>query len=154
MNRYGTDFNRGSSNRYGRDYQRWNSMPRYDRDFGYQSRPMGRSYDRDLSTQEPRNFGYRSTGRYDQGFANRYDRGFTNRYDRSFTNRYDQGYMSRQRGYNQPDRFNRDTPSEIDWHEAIVTRERSYPNPWNESHPAAYRFGLGFGQGRGQFIYK
>jgi hypothetical protein len=130
MDRYGGDFYRRQMMRYGGEYQQWGSIPRYDREFGYPNR-SGRFYDRDLSGYEQGGYGYRSAPRYDRGYMDR-GRGFygQQRYGQPYNQPADQSYR-----YGMRD-------------------SRSYPSPWDESGPGHYRFGLGYGQGRGQFIYK
>jgi hypothetical protein len=128
--------------RYGGEYHQWGSMPRYDREFGFRGNRSGRFFEPDISTRyDSRNYGYRSGPRYDRGFMDR-GNGYGNR--ERYGQQYDQGQYGQQQfgqSYGNGGYGMRDT--------------RGYPSPWDESHPGQnYGFGLGFGQGRGQFIYK
>jgi hypothetical protein len=153
MDRYGRDYNGRPTMRYGGEYQQWGGAPRYDRGFmdrgnGYANR-SSRFYEPDFSGYDSRNYGYRSGPRYDRGFMDR-GNGYGNRgrYGQQYGQQYGQGYGQGQYGQQQLGQSYgnggygmRDT--------------RGYPSPWDESHPGqTYGFGLGFGQGRGQFIYK
>ena len=132
MDRYGGDFYRRPM-RYGGEYQQWGGMPRYDREFadrGYRGDRAGRFYDRDLSGYEQGGYGYRGAPRYDRGFMDRGRFGGQQRYDRLFRPNEDPSY----------------------WY--AMRDARPYPSPWDESGPGRLPFALGYGQGRGQFIYK
>lgn len=148
MNRYGNDFRWSNTGRYGREYDQWGARTGYDRDFGFRGSRAGRFYDRDFSGYQPRDFGgqpynygggFNLNNRYDQAQYGRWNRG----YDQQFTGRGPRSHEMRDRGSFGPE-----------WIEERVMRQRSYPSPWDEAHPGATRFGLGYGQGRGQFIYK
>ena len=136
MDRYGADYRWGSTGRYGREYEQWGARNAYDQDFGFRGSRAGSFYDRDFSGYQPRDFGGRSTQRFQPGYSGPWNQ----RYDRGF-----RASQMRGQGSHGPD-----------WHEEErVMRQRSYPSPWNESHPGQnFGFGLGYGQGRGQFIYK
>jgi hypothetical protein len=74
--------------------------------------------------------------------------------------RYDRGYMDRGGrggwGGNGQQRYGRPygPPSDPSYWYGMRDA-RGYPSPWEDSHPGVNTgFGLGFGQGRGQFIYK
>jgi hypothetical protein len=132
MDRYGADFYRRPMTRYGGEYQQWGAGPRYDYDYGSRGGRSGRFYDRDFSGYNPHGFGFRAGPRYDRGFMER--GGYSHRPS------YDQSYGGYNRGA---------------WDEVRQMGGRRYPSPWDESHPGqTYGFGLGYGQGRGQFIYK
>ena len=130
MDRYGGDFYRRQMMRYGGEYQQWGGLPRYDREFGYRGDRSGRFYDRDFSGYEQGGYAYRPAPRYDRGYMDR-GRGFN---QQRFRPQYDQ------------------TSDQSYWYG--MRDNRGYPSPWDESGPGHYRFGLGYGQGRGQFIYK
>lgn len=145
MDRYGADFGRGSRGRYGREYEQWGASAGYDRDFGFRGSREGSFYDRDFSGYHPREFGGRDFAR----FTERYDQGFSGRGDPRFDQ---QRYTGRGRRF--PEMRGQGSYGP-DWHEHYLMRQRRYPSPWDESHPGqTYSYGLGYGQGRGQFIYK
>ena len=132
MDRYGGDFYRRQTMRYGGEYQQWGGMPRYDREF-YRGDRAGRFYDRDLSGYEQGGYGYRSGPRYDRGYMDR------QRWSGGGPQRYGGQYDH----------------SQDPWYQYAMRDSRPYPSPWNESYAGqGFRFGLGYGQGRGQFIYK
>lgn len=132
MYRYGPDYNWRSTTRYGGEYRQWGSPSRYGGEYGFSGPRTGRFYDRDFSGYESQPFP-----------RDRYDRGFVDRGGRYATDRWGRGpYREDEGGF--------------DWRDEM--REmggRPYPSPWNVSHPGqTHHYGLGFGQGRGQFIYK
>lgn len=137
MNRYGADYDR-SMNRYGGDFRRWGNARGYDRDLGDRAREGWSSIRR-----ETRDF-------FDQGYDRDFFRGRQDRFAQPPMQRYDYGYTSG-RGFqgrqfrNQSD-FDRDA-------EMRTMGGRPYPDPWS-GFPGSVGYGLGFGQGRGQFIYK
>ena len=130
MDRYGGDFYRRPM-RYGGEYQQWGGMPRYDREFGYRGDRSGRFYDRDVSGYEQGGYGGWRTGP-----------------------RYDRGFMERGRGYGNQQRYGWQYQQQDPSYRYGMRDSRDYPSPWDESGPGHFRFGLGYGQGRGQFIYK
>ena len=132
MERYGGDFYRRPM-RYGGEYQQWGGMPRYDREFGYRGDRTGRFYDRDFSGYEQGSYGYRGAPRYDRGFMER-----------------NRGWGGNGQGYYGRDYMQSRDPS----YRYGMRDARPYPSPWDESGPGRVPFGLGYGQGRGQFIYK